>query len=677
MDQIILDKLVENFPGKIVRKDLTKKIKEGTNVPVYVLEYLLGMYASSLDEELVEKGVNTVKNILARNYVRPDEAEKIKAKIRENGSYTVIDKVSVVLNEHQDQYEAEFSNLGLSGVRIRDEYPKRYDRLLGGGIWCIVQMEYFFDENDQLNSPFIASKVDPIQMPGLDIDDFKKGRAAFTDEEWINVVLRSIGMEPTQFDDRVKWLHLARLVPLVENNFNLCELGPRGTGKSHVYKEISPNSILVSGGQTTVANLFYNMARRTMGLVGMWDTVAFDEVAGINVKDGDLVQIMKDYMASGSFARGKEEKNASASMVFVGNINQSVDAILKTSNLFEPFPDKMGSDTAFLDRMHCYIPGWEIPKYRPDFFTNDYGFITDYYSEVMRELRKTTYSDAIEQYFRLGSQLNQRDTIAVKKMTSGLIKLVYPHGKFGKKEVEKILRFSIEMRRRVKEQLKKIGGMEFFDVNLSYIDLEENREEFISVPEQGSGSLIHEGIGKPGHIYSVSVGGNGRVGTFKFETQMVAGNGKFKAIGLGSDSVAKEKAYSAYRYLNANSNAISAKISTTKNDFLFNTQDLNGVGNPEALTLSAVIALCSVALKKPVISSMVVLGDITIGGTLVKVTNLADMLQVARDAGAKKILVPMANAADLATVPPELMATFNIIFYNTPEDAVFKALGVE
>ena len=677
MDQIILDKLVENFPGKIVRKDLTKKIKEGANVPVYVLEYLLGMYASSLDEELVEKGVNTVKNILARNYVRPDEAEKIKAKIRENGSYTVIDKVSVVLNEYQDQYEAEFSNLGLSGVRIRDEYPKRYDRLLGGGIWCIVQMEYFFDENDQLNSPFIANKVDPIQMPGLDIDDFKKGRAAFTDEEWINVVLRSIGMEPTQFDDRVKWLHLARLVPLVENNFNLCELGPRGTGKSHVYKEISPNSILVSGGQTTVANLFYNMARRTMGLVGMWDTVAFDEVAGIKFKDKDGIQIMKDYMASGSFARGKEEKNASASMVFVGNINQSVDAILKTSNLFEPFPDKMGSDTAFLDRMHCYIPGWEIPKYRPDFFTNDYGFITDYYSEVMRELRKTTYSDAIEQYFRLGSQLNQRDTIAVKKMTSGLIKLVYPHGKFGKKEVEKILRFSIEMRRRVKEQLKKIGGMEFFDVNLSYIDLEENHEEFISVPEQGNGLLIHEGMGKPGHVYSVSIGGNGRVGTFKFETQMVAGNGKFKAIGLGSDSAAKEKTYAAYRYLNANSNAISAKISTTKNDFLFNTQDLNGVGNPEALTLSAVIALCSVALKKPVVSSMVILGDITIGGTLVKVTNLADMLQVARDAGAKKILVPMANAADLATVPPELMATFNIIFYNTPEDAVFKALGVE
>lgn len=677
MDQNILDKLVTNFPGKIVRKDLTKKIKEGANVPVYVLEYLLGMYASSLDENLVEKGVTNVKNILARNYVRPDEAEKIKAKIRENGGYTVIDKISVSLNERKDQYEATFSNLGLSGVRISEEYPKKYDRLLGGGIWCIVQMEYWYDENDQRNSPFIAKKVDPIQMPGLNIEEVKQGRKAFSEEEWIDVVLRSVGMEPTQFNERVKWLHLARLVPLIENNFNLCELGPRGTGKSHVYKEISPNSILVSGGQTTVANLFYNMARRTIGLVGMWDTVAFDEVAGINVKDGDLVQIMKDYMASGSFARGKEEKNASASMVFVGNINQSVDVILSTSNLFEPFPDKMGTDSAFLDRMHCYLPGWEIPKYRPDFFTNDYGFITDYYAEVMREFRKITYSDVIDKYFKLGAQLNQRDTIAVKKMVSGLIKLVYPHGVFGKEEVEKVLRFAIEMRRRVKEQLKKIGGMEFFDVNLSYIDLEENREEFVSVPEQGSNTLIPDSIGKPGHIYGVSNGTNGRIGVFKFETQMVKGNGKFKATGLGSDTQAKEKADLAYKYLNANGSSISASISTTTHDFVFNTQDLNGVGNPITLSLATMIALCSVALKKPVVSSMVVLGEITIGGTLIRVTNLADMMQVARDAGAKKVLIPMANAADLATVPPELMSTFSIIFYSTPEDAVFKALGVE
>ena len=419
------------------------------------------------------------------------------------------------------------------------------------------------------------------------------------------------------------------------------------------------------------------MANRSMGLVGMWDTVAFDEVAGINVKDGDLVQIMKDYMASGSFARGKEEKNASASMVFVGNINQSIDIILKTSNLFDPFPEKMATDSAFLDRMHCYLQGWEIPKYRPDFFTNDYGFITDYYSEVLREMRKSTYSDAIDKYFRLGSQFNQRDTIAVKKMVSGLIKLIYPHGEFGKKEVEKILKFSIEMRRRVKKKLNKICGMEFFDVNLSYIDLEDNKEHYVSVPEQGSGSLIPEGINKPGHIYAISTGTSGRIGTFKFETQIISGTGKFKATGLGRDSNAKEKAYSAYKYLNANAKSISASISTTTYDFIFNTQDLNGIGNPESLSLSTIIALCSVALNKPVIPTMVILGDTTIGGTIIRVSNLADMMQVARDAGAKKVLVPMSNAADLATVPPELMSTFNIIFYNTPEDAVFKALGVE
>lgn len=677
MDQVILDKLVANFPGKIVRKDLTKKIKEGANVPVYVLEYLLGMYASSLDEELVEKGVQNVKNILARNYVRPDESEKVKAKIRELGSYTVIDKVTIRLNEKKDRYEAEFSNLGLKGVQISDEYAKMYDRLLGGGIWCIVSMEYWYDENDIWNSPFIAKKVDPIQMPGLNIDEFKRAKSSFTTDEWIDIVLRSVGMEPTHFNKRVKWLHLARLIPLIENNFNLCELGPRGTGKSHVYKEISPNSILVSGGQTTVANLFYNMASRTMGLVGMWDCVAFDEVAGIKFKDNDGVQIMKDYMASGSFARGKEEKNASASMVFVGNINQSVDVILKTSNLFEPFPEVMGTDSAFLDRMHCYLPGWEIPKYRPDFFTNDYGFITDYFAEVMRELRKISYSDCFDKYFKLGNQLNQRDTIAVRRIVSGMMKLIYPDGVFNKEEIEEVLRFALEMRRRVKEQLKKIGGMEFYDVNFSYIDLEESREEYVPVPEQGTGTLIPEGVEKPGHLYTVSYGKTGQLGTFKLETQMTSGNGKFERTGIGADSGAKEAVDSAYKYLKANSGSISQSINLTSKDYIVHIQDLNGIGMTSTLSLPTMIALCSVSLNRPTLSSLVVLGDITIGGSINKVTNLANCLQVAKDAGAKKVLVPMTSAADLGTVPPELMGTFNLLFYQSPEDAVFKALGVE
>lgn len=521
-------KLYKYFSGKIVRKDLTKKIKEGANVPVYVLEYLLGMYCSSINNEDIEEGLKIVKKILAENYVRPDEAEKIKSKLRENASYTVIDKVTVKLNLRENRYEAEFSNLALKGIPISDVYPSKYERLLGGGIWSIVQLEYFYDEGDKNRNPVTIRKLTPVQMPEIDFEEFKQMRVNFTDEEWIDIILRSTGMEPDKFNERVKWLDLARLIPLVENNYNFCELGPRGTGKSHVYKEISPNSILVSGGQTTVANLFYNMGKGTMGLVGLWDCVAFDEVAGIKFKDQDGVQIMKDYMASGSFARGKEEKNATAGMVFVGNINQSVDILLKTSHLFDPFPDVMGQDTAFLDRMHCYLPGWEIPKYRPEFFTDNYGFITDYYAEIMRELRKISYSDAHDKYFRLGNQLNQRDVIAVKRTVSGMIKLIYPHGKFEKKDVEKILRFSLEMRRRVKEQLKKIGGMEFYDVNFSYISNDDFNEEYVSVPEQSSGSLIPEGVGKAGHLYTVSHGKNGMIGLFKIETQITKGTGKFE-----------------------------------------------------------------------------------------------------------------------------------------------------
>jgi hypothetical protein len=670
-------KLYKYFSGKIVRKDLTKKIKEGANVPVYVLEYLLGMYCSSINNEDIEEGLKTVKKILAENYVRPDEAEKIKSKLRENASYTVIDKVTVKLNLRENRYEAEFSNLALKGIPISDVYPSKYERLLGGGIWSIVQLEYFYDEGDKNRNPVTIRKLTPVQMPEIDFEEFKQMRENFTDEEWIDIILRSTGMEPDKFNERVKWLHLARLIPLVENNYNFCELGPRGTGKSHVYKEISPNSILVSGGQTTVANLFYNMGKGTMGLVGLWDCVAFDEVAGIKFKDQDGVQIMKDYMASGSFARGKEEKNATAGMVFVGNINQSVDILLKTSHLFDPFPDVMGQDTAFLDRMHCYLPGWEIPKYRPEFFTDNYGFITDYYAEIMRELRKISYSDAHDKYFRLGNQLNQRDVIAVKRTVSGMIKLIYPHGKFEKEDVEKILKFSLEMRRRVKEQLKKIGGMEFYDVNFSYISNDDFNEEYVSVPEQSSGSLIPEGVGKAGHLYTVSHGKNGMIGLFKIETQITKGTGKFEKTGLGNNRDAKEAAETAFKYLKANGKSISGSISTVNNDYVVNYQDMKGIGMTSDLTLATLVAICSAALNKPVVSSAVILGNLSIGGTIIKVSELANILQVCLDSGAKKILLPITSASDLASVPSDLIGAFNLIFYSTAEDAVFKALGVE
>ena len=675
MDELSL-KLNSSFAGKVVRKDLTQKLKQGANVPTYVLEYLLGMYCATDDEDGINEGVQRVKNILADNFVRPDEAEKIKSKIREMSRYTVIDKLTVKLNEKKDIYTAEFSNLGLKNVEISSKYVTDFEKLLGGGIWCIVKLQYFYDETVKDASPFLIDQVTPIQMPNMDMDEFKEGRKQFNKEEWIDVLIRSIGMEPTQLTYEVKWHMLLRMVPLCENNYNMCELGPRGTGKSHLYKEISPNSILVSGGQTTVANLFYNMGRRTMGLVGLWDTVAFDEVAGITFKDKDGIQIMKDYMASGSFARGKEEKAASASMVFVGNINQSVDVLLKTSHLFEPFPEAMAHDSAFFDRMHFYLPGWEIPKMRPEFFTDNYGFITDYLSEFLREMRKTTFGDVTDKYFRFGNNLNQRDVIAVRKTVSGLTKLIYPHGEFSKEDIEEILRYALVGRRRVKEQLKKIGGMEFYDVHFSYIDNETMQEEFISVPEQGSGSLIPEGAMKAGQIYTVGVGDSGMLGVYKLETEVVNGSGKFEKTGLGSHREAKESIETAFRYFKANSKNISASISTTSKDYLMHVQDVNGVGMTSSLSLAAIIAMCSGALNKPVQSQCAVLGAVSIGGTINKVEDLASTLQVCFDAGAKKVLIPMVNAADIATVPPELFAKFQIMFYSHAEDAVFKALGV-
>lgn len=484
IDNRVDDLLNQHFTGKVVRKDLTKLVKEGANVPIYVLEYLLGMYCASNDDEIIRDGLETVKKVLSENYVRHDESEKVKSKIRERGSFKIIDKVTVHLNEKKDIYEALLSNVGIKDAEISASDVKKYEKLLSGGIWCIVTVHYFYEEG-QKSSPFTIGDLKPIQMPNMDMEEFFESRKAFSEEQWLDVLMRSTGMEPSYLDERVKWHLLFRMIPFVENNYNVCELGPRGTGKSHIYKEISPNSILISGGQTTVANLFYNMASRTAGLVGFWDIVAFDEVAGIKFRDADGVQIMKDYMASGSFARGRDSINANASMVFVGNINAPVEQMVRTSHLLEPFPDVM-IDAAFFDRMHSYIPGWEVPKMRPEFFTNQYGLIVDYLAEYLREMRKFSFADAIDPHFELGRDLNQRDTIAVRRTVSGLLKLLHPNGDFDKAAVRRCLRYALEARRRVKEQLKKIGGAEFKDVNFSYVDKETGESELINVPEHDS-----------------------------------------------------------------------------------------------------------------------------------------------------------------------------------------------
>ena len=671
-----LDELLNrHFAGRVVRKDLTKLVKEGANVPVYVLEYLLGQHCASNDEAIIQDGLATVKRILAENYVRPDEAEKVKSIIRERGSLKIIDKATVKLNEKRDVYEALLSNLGIKGVEISTETVRRYEKLLAGGIWSIISMEYFYEEG-QKGSPFIVRELKPIQMPNMDMEEFFEGRMHFTEDQWLDVLLRSTGLEPTQFENRVKWHLLTRMIPLVENNYNVCELGPRGTGKSHIYKEISPNSILISGGRTTVANLFYNLANHTVGLVGLWDVVAFDEVAGISFKDNDGVQIMKDYMASGSFARGRDLINAYAAMVFVGILNQPVDILVKTSHLLAPSPETM-IDSAFFDRFHAYIPGWEIPKMRPEYITNQYGLIVDYLAEFCREMRKRNFSDAINRYFKLGRDLNQRDTIAVKHTVSGLLKLLYPGEDYDKGAVQRCLEYALETRRRVKEQLKKIGGMEFYDVHFSYIDQETMEEKFISVPEQGGGSLIPQGPLNPGVLHTVATGSSGHLGLYRLETQVTPGSGSLTLSGLGSVSAAKEAVKVGFDYFKANAAGVSASIKGGEHNYHIHIVELHNTGPTKAMTLTAFVALCSAVLGKSVQSQLVVLGSMSLGGSIVPVQNLAESLQVAFDSGAKRILLPMVSVGDIPTIPGELFAKFQTSFYADPVDAVFKALGVE
>ena len=666
--------LIRHFAGKVVRKDLTKLVKEGANVPVFVLEYLLGSHCSSSDDVLIQEGLQTVKKILAENYVRPDESEKVKSLIRERGSYKIIDKVTVALNDKRDVYEATLMNLGVKGAEIGTQFVKKFEKLLAGGIWCIVTIQYFHEEG-QKGSAFIVEDVKPIQMPGMDMEELFSARKEFTESEWIDVLLRSCGYEPANFEERVKWHILCRMIPLVENNYNVCELGPRGTGKSHIYKEISPYTILMSGGQTTVANLFCNLATGKIGLVGLWDVVAFDEVAGISFKDQNGVQIMKDYMASGSFARGRDSVAASAAMVFVGNINQPVETLVKTSHLLAPFPEAM-IDSAFFDRFHAYIPGWEIPKMRPEFFTNRYGLITDYLAEWVREMRKRSFGDAINKYFKLGRDLNQRDTIAVRHTVSGLLKLLYPNEQYDKEAVRRCLEYALETRRRVKEQLKKIGGMEFFDVHFSYIDTDTGEEKYISVPEQGGGTLIPDGPLNPGSMHTVATGSGGHLGLYRIETQVTSGNGALKMSGVGSSAAAKEAIKVGFDFYKANAQHVSASIKAGDHDYHLHVVELHNTGPTQAMTLASFVALCSGAFGKPVQPQMVVLGSMSLGGNLVPVENLAESLQVALDAGAKRILLPMASVKDIPTIPGELFAKFQTGFYADPTDAVFKALGV-
>jgi len=707
-------KIIEHFPGKIVRKDLTSLMKRGAGIPTYVLEYLLGMYCATDDEAAIADGMARIRKILAENYVRPEESEKIKSRIRELGQYTVIDKVSARLDEYRDLYVAQFTNLSIEPFVMPDEYVRQHTKILTGGIWCIMRIQYLRPEDiaeDPLtdifdddpaeqrgrlgkgrtsgkgrrgpeDSPFKIASLTPIQMPSLDLSEFVSHRGDFTTDEWIALLLRSAGYEPSALTPRERLHFLTRMVPLVELNYNLCELGPRGTGKSHIYTEVSPYSYLLSGGQTTTAKLFANNAARAgqrIGLVGHWDCIAFDEVAGMNFRDQNAIQIMKGYMANGTFGRGTESFNAEASMVFEGNINDSVANVLKTTHLFDPFPPEFNNDSAFFDRIHCYLPGWEIPKMRSDLICERYSLITDCLGEFLHAMRRRDFTHHIDRHFRLNSDFNRRDEIGVRKTFSGLAKLIFPDGKMDREDVRMLLEYAIEGRRRVKEQLKTMAGIEFIDVKLGYADVENPMETYVvGVLEQSDDSLIPDTAPQAGHVFGVGRSIADEMAVYRLENKAVSGNAAFRMEGVGSNREVRDALNAAFEQFKNCAPRLAAGMHVTSRDYLLFCNDLQAKGPSAEVSLAEFIGLCSAASGRPVMAGLVIPGILRLSGSLEPVGNLEDVLRVAKNAGAKRILLPMSSIADLQGVAPELIGAVSPEFYETGDAvaAARRALGL-
>ena len=696
-------KIIETFPGKIVRKDLTTLMKKGANVPTYVLEYLLGMYCATDDEEAITMGITKIKKILSENYVRPDQSEYIKSKIKENGQYTIIDKITVEFAEREDKYIAHFTNLRMDPFEVSADLVVHNEKLLIGGIWCIIKIEYVGLENEQnedefeeeifgnqkrrkklkrkkskYDSPFAISSLKPIQMPNLDLDEIKEARCNFTKDEWISLLLRSAGYEPSELTNKQKLHYLLRFVPFIQKNYNLVELGPRGTGKSHVYSELSPYSILISAGHTTVSNMFYNMSSRRVGLVGNWDCIAFDEVSGITQSTGDMIQTMKNYMANGSFARGTESIGSDASIAFEGNTFRSVSDMMRTTNLFEPFPDDFNNDSAFFDRIHAYLPGWETPKLRAALFTQGYGLISDCFSEFCHAMRKYDFTNSFGEYFALNENYNTRDDTAVRRTFSGLAKLIYPDEAMTKEEVRELLEYSIECRRRVKEQLRKMNPAEFSDVALGYIDLDTEEEFIVDLPEVSNGTLIFEGFEMPGYVYAVGRSVDDKVGVYRLENKLISGDGtlSFKNVeGLArAPKSVKDSIIAAFNYFGENSKKLVAGAHDAF-DYSLYFNDLQSKGVCDEISVAEVVGLFSALSNRPVMPSLVICGRVVMSGSMMPITTELDEIFVAAaNAGAKRIMLPVESMEKYDKLKSDLKEEIDVIYYATPLEAAKKAL---
>jgi len=663
------------FAGKVVRKDLVRKVKVGANLPVFVLEYLLGKYCATDDPAAIEAGLRVVNTTISSNFVRPDESNKAQSMVKDKGKHLLIDKVKVRYLSDDDKYWAELLNFGHKFVHVPEHFVREYDRLLMGGIWAQIEIRHQFDEEAKgKRSPFWIDSIKPIQIATFDLEEFQKGRQEFTSDEWLDLLTRTIGLEPEHFSRRLKMLFLVRMISLCEHNYNLVELGPRGTGKSYAYQELSPYTILLTG-PTTVANLFYNMASGKMGLVGIWDAVAFDEVADLQKMPKEVVTTLKTYCESGTFARGKDALTGMASISMFGNTNQAVEVMVRSSHLFMPMPDIIREDMAFLDRLHFYIPGWEIPKMRVEYFTDHYGFVVDYLAEALRELRRNNYTEMIDRHFSLGSHLNARDVKAVRKTVSGLIKLIYPHGEVSREELAELLELAIEGRRRVKEQLKKLGSFEYHQTSFSYIDNDSREERFVGVPEQGGRDMIASDPLAPGSVYTASVDDQGKVGLYRLEVGCSPGTGKLKIAG-GIDGSMRESIQRAYAYLAAQKVRIGISQYVDTTDFHVEAIDLlsNHVSCEAGIAL--IVAVYSAIKKQSVLASSVILGDLSIQGNIKSLRSLVEPLQVGMDNGARRALVPLENKRNFLEVSGDIIERVDPIFYSDPMTAAMKALGL-
>jgi ATP-dependent Lon protease len=679
MTDAVLDdldrKVARALAGKVVRKDLVRAVKVGATVPAFVLEYLLGKYCATDDPVAIEAGLRVVNSTLAENFVRPDEANKAQSRVRERGRHTVIDKVKVRYLAEDDKYWAELVNFGHQYVHVPEIYVREYDRLLMGGVWAQLDVRHEYDEEAKGHrSPFWIGEFRPIQMASFDLAEYRDLRKQFTTEEWLDLLVRSIGLEPTHFSRRLKFLLLCRLLPLCEARFNLVELGPRGTGKSYAFQELSPYTILLTG-PTTVANLFYNMATGKIGLVGIWDSVAFDEVADLQKMPKEVVTTLKTYCESGQFARGKEMLSGIASVALFGNTNQPVDVMVRSSHLFVPMPDVIREDLAFLDRLHFYLPGWEVPKMRNEFFTDHYGFVVDYLAEALKELRKHNYTEVLDRHFALGAHLNARDARAVRKAISGLVKLLYPHEEYSRDELAEVLEIALEGRRRVKEQLKKMGSFEYHQTSFSYIDRETTEERFVGVPEEGGRDLIASDPLAPGSVYASAVSDDGKVALYRLEVGISSGTGKLRIAG-GVDGVMRESFQRAFAYLQGHKKDFGVGQMIDATDFHVEAIDLLSNRVPCEAGVALFVAIFSALQKRAPLPAVVILGDMSIQGNLKPLRSLSEPLRLAMDNGARRALIPIENKRTFLEVSADIIEHVDPIFFGDPRTAAAKALAM-